>query len=252
LATEVNRLVNNVCISTIVLSDNEKGDHRSKNPLDLSPYAKLESPSVIYSDSHASRIVKDLKTRGFGLSLGHLWFAGIEGAFGNGAAYVFYFPLDVDWEFNKDKNSVVGPEGVSQLIQAVDDGPNVILGNYRTESAEKETTEHRILGAVEGIFSDHVAYSVFREYFRGKNAIRRIRSEFFGISRKAFDSFRLIDVGSQDPTIQLVLHAILNSLPINTVDLGVYKTQPPNDPDWQFDRAIPIIRQYRARFQNWA
>ena len=82
-----------------------------------------------------------------------------------------------------------------------------------------------ILGRLLGAFANHPRYNAFQAYFGffRKNRISRVRTEFWGIKRSFFNAFKLIDephVKSDDPTLQLVLNAILTRKVIEVVDIN--------------------------------
>jgi len=253
LASVVNNQVasSGIQISRIVLTHNP----RERPSIDPQVYSNSQLPVDIL-DTRTSATIKHYRKRKLE-GLGHWWMGSAEMAFNSNADYVFYLPVDLCWNISPH-NTVVDPEYYAQMIQAIDDNkPDLIIGNYKTKDHTKEWAESLILGQLMGVFSDHPCFSTFQQYFGyfKKDKISRVRTEFWGMKRSFFDSFRLIDdphVKSDDPTLQLILSAILDRKTIKVVDLGYYATKTGRGyPMRQLKRVDPITCMYRMRYANW-
>lgn len=258
LAKEVNQFVpSGIQISKIILTLNDPDS--LNNPIDSDNLKNLSSgePPVDICDASQCETIK-YKNENSLSGLGHWWLGSVDIAFKCDVDYVFYLPVDLDWTHSR-QNTVIDPESYAQMMQAIVDKPkpDLVIGNYKTEDHTKEWVESLILGHVLGVFADHPHYDKFLEnfeYFK-EDKISRVRTEFWGIKRSFFNNFKLVkqsDVKSADPTLQVILNAILTNKFIKVVDLGCYKTSSSGGTVMeQLKRVESIISIYRRRFEKW-
>lgn len=199
------------------------------------------------------------------LGMAHYWYQSVKRAFQCALSErvdgVLYYPVDVSFK-REPNNTVSDPENIAELVRFMmkQDSEYIAIGNYKStivnrEKIETAVNKEKIEAAVQFILRNECPSL--------DSKVKRVRSEFWGISPGLFSEFTAFYYGSfqerkkkiekddsgpvKDPTLMILLYCLLCNKKIAPFELGYYEvndTYPPKKREKQITRAVKLIYDF--------
>jgi len=176
--------------------------------------------------------------------MAHWWYTCVQRAFNVSSPVdaVLYYPIDVCWE-DTPKNTVVNTFRVCGMLKQLSKNDNelLVIGNYVSTNRNKEWIEEEVL---------HILRS---KYPNLSKEVTRVRSEFWGISRKLFENFEKKHFKNgqfpiaDDPILLLIMYCLLADKTIMPYDLGSYRVEG----EWGHEKMRQQIERARRLIENF-
>lgn len=161
--------------------------------------------------------IKERKSNG----MAYWWYAAVRRAFDISSSidYVLYYPIDTCWD-NTEQNIVANPIKIYEMLKFLlheKDKELLVIGNYISSNKNKEKTEIEIRALLKS------------KYPNLDSNIFRVRSEFWAINRKLFNSFERACLKNNnytniaDPSLLIILYCLREKIAIIPYNLGSTK-----------------------------